>query len=241
MESDGEHDDTTEVAGRRGGYAVEDAASKRISLPLSSLQACFGLNLVDAAKRLGVCRTTLKRICRRVLPFIRLFASRLQPAACARLLTRRSSVVLTRREHGIARWPRREMSRVSARRPLQQPHMSQHAPDGGRGGEQAAAPEPAGAVGGRRGERSRRMPSSRAVPASHPHRPSAGDGRGCDAPTLPTPPCGPHAGLQVAPSSAGDASARASPRHSADLPRGAWAGGESAPLSRRSSSLVVFL
>jgi len=39
-------------------------SSKRFAIPYEVLQAYFGHNLVSAAKALGVCRTTLKRVCR---------------------------------------------------------------------------------------------------------------------------------------------------------------------------------
>ena len=41
-----------------------DKSGKRFSIPYDVLKSYFGHNLVSAAKALGVCRTTLKRVCR---------------------------------------------------------------------------------------------------------------------------------------------------------------------------------
>jgi hypothetical protein len=46
------------------GGAGDDRGSKRFTIPYDVLACYFGVNLVQAAKALGVCRTTLKRVCR---------------------------------------------------------------------------------------------------------------------------------------------------------------------------------
>lgn len=79
-------------SGHGGNAADPDGESKRMTVSMDVLRQYFGLNLVEAAKRLGMCRTTLKRICR---------------------------------QHGIVRWPKRELAKRS------------RGPGSGRGGDGA--------------------------------------------------------------------------------------------------------
>jgi hypothetical protein len=68
------------AAGRRKARGVGNPGKPGKRLRLEDLQSQFGVGLKEAANRLGICPTTLKRACRR---------------------------------HGIQRWPRRQLLKLS--------------------------------------------------------------------------------------------------------------------------------
>ena len=87
QENDGDDDDDDEEEEKEKEGELQKKSNKKrkrgkpgVQLSLENLQSQFGVGLKDAAARLGVCATTLKRACRR---------------------------------HGIQRWPRRAIQKVS--------------------------------------------------------------------------------------------------------------------------------
>ncbi|BDA47049.1 probable protein NLP5 at N-terminal half [Coccomyxa sp. Obi] len=79
-EDDDLEDETEEERARRKGKGVGNPGKPGKRLRLEDLQSQFGVGLKEAANRLGICPTTLKRACRR---------------------------------HGIQRWPRRQLLKLS--------------------------------------------------------------------------------------------------------------------------------
>ena len=57
--------------GRRLGRGSGNAGKPGKRLRLEDLQSQFGVGLKEAASRLGICATTLKRACRHVRPLVR--------------------------------------------------------------------------------------------------------------------------------------------------------------------------
>ncbi|KAK9919128.1 hypothetical protein WJX75_009606 [Coccomyxa subellipsoidea] len=79
-EDDDLEDETEEERARRKGKGAGNPGKPGKRLRLEDLQSQFGVGLKEAANRLGICPTTLKRACRR---------------------------------HGIQRWPRRQLLKLS--------------------------------------------------------------------------------------------------------------------------------
>ena len=67
-DGDGEVDEMGQPLGggflRRGGKGTGNAGKPGKRLRLEDLQSQFGVGLKEAAQRLGICATTLKRACR---------------------------------------------------------------------------------------------------------------------------------------------------------------------------------
>ncbi|DBA77131.1 hypothetical protein WJX77_003017 [Trebouxia sp. C0004] len=79
-EGAGSGDANSRLANRRRGKGTGNPGKPGKKLRLADLQSQFGVGLKEAANKLGICPTTLKRACRR---------------------------------HGIQRWPRRQLARLT--------------------------------------------------------------------------------------------------------------------------------
>lgn len=102
QEHEEEVEDEVEGELQKKGHKKRKRGKQGVQLSLEKLQSQFGVGLKDAAARLGVCATTLKRACRK---------------------------------HGIQRWPRRAIHKVSRALDDMERREGTLATAGGGGGE----------------------------------------------------------------------------------------------------------
>lgn len=108
--------------------AFRRAGKPGVRLTLEDLQSHFGVGLKEAANRLGICPTTLKRACRCVCLGLECVLGWLACRWCLECTCRPEGarcacsshppVLLgrpcpARRRHGIQRWPRRQLQKVN--------------------------------------------------------------------------------------------------------------------------------